>query len=106
MNDDAETICQLMQALLKIRVRPYALYQADLTRGTAHFRTTIETGLAIMRRLIGHTSGMAVPTYALDAPGGGGKIPLTPDYVERLGKTLAFKSYTGALCSYPNEIEP
>ena len=106
VNDDAETIRQLMQALLKIRVRPYALYQADLTRGTAHFRTTIETGLAIMRRLIGHTSGMAVPTYALDAPGGGGKIPLTPDYVERLGKTLAFKSYTGALCSYPNEIEP
>jgi lysine 2,3-aminomutase len=106
VNDAAETIRQLMQGLLKIRVRPYALYQADLTRGTAHFRTTIETGLAIMRSLIGHTSGMAVPTYALDAPGGGGKIPLTPDYVEHLGKTLAFKSYKGSLCSYPNEIGP
>lgn len=106
VNDDAETIRQLMLALLKIRVRPYALYQADLTRGTSHFRTTIDTGLAIMRRLIGHTSGMAVPTYALDAPGGGGKIPLTPDYVEHLGKALEFKSYTGAPCSYPNQIEP
>jgi lysine 2,3-aminomutase len=78
VNDNAETIRQLMRALLKIRVRPYALYQADLTRGTSHFRTTIDTGLAIMRQLIGHTSGLADPTYALDAPGGGGKIPLTP----------------------------
>ena len=106
VNDNAETIRQLMRALLKIRVRPYALYQADLTRGTSHFRTTIDTGLAIMRQLIGHTSGLAVPTYALDAPGGGGKIPLTPAYVEHLGSTLEFKDYLSQHRSYPNEIDP
>lgn len=106
VNDDAQTMRQLMYALLRIRVRPYALYQADLTRGTGHFRTTVDTGQAIMRQLIGHLSGMAVPTYALDAPGGGGKIPLTPDYVDELGPTLHFHTYTGAPCSYPNEPEP
>lgn len=105
INDDADTLSQLMQGLLRIRVKPYALYQADLTRGTAHFRTTVETGLHIMRRLIGHISGMAVPTYALDIPGGGGKIPLTPDYITRLGSTLECVNYQGRPCSYPNEIE-
>lgn len=106
VNDDPEIMRQLMYALLRIRVKPYALYQADLTRGTSHFRTTVDTGRAIMRQLIGHLSGMAVPTYALDAPGGGGKIPLTPDYVDELGPTLHFHTYTGAPCSYPNEPEP
>jgi lysine 2,3-aminomutase len=57
-----------------------------------------------MQHLIGHISGMAVPTYALDAPGGGGKIPLTPDYLEHLGETLEFKTYLGLPCSYPNKI--
>lgn len=103
VNDDAQTMRQLLYALLRIRVRPYALYQADLTRGTGHFRTTVDTGQAIMRQLIGHLSGMAVPTYALDAPGGGGKIPLTPGYVDSVGRTLDFRTYTGAACSYPNE---
>jgi lysine 2,3-aminomutase len=106
VNDDAQTMRQLMYALLRIRVRPYALYQADLTRGTGHFRTTVDTGQAIMRQLIGHLSGMAVPTYALDAPGGGGKIPLTPEYVDGLGRTLNFRTYTGAACSYPNALAP
>jgi lysine 2,3-aminomutase len=103
VNDDAQTMRQLLYALLRIRVRPYALYQADLTRGTGHFRTTVDTGQAIMRQLIGHLSGMAVPTYALDAPGGGGKIPLTPGYVDSVGCTLDFRTYTGAACSYPNK---
>ena len=106
VNDDAQTMRQLLYALLRIRVRPYALYQADLTRGTGHFRTTVDTGQAIMRQLIGHLSGMAVPTYALDAPGGGGKIPLTPEYVDALGRTLNFRTYTGAACSYPNALAP
>ena len=94
VNDDAQTMRQLLYALLRIRVRPYALYQADLTRGTGHFRTTVDTGQAIMRQLIGHLSGMAVPTYALDAPGGGGKIPLMPNYVEgREGDDLLLRNY-------------
>ncbi len=106
VNDDSKTIRQLMCALLAIRVKPYALYQADLTRGTSHFRTSIDTGLAIMHQLIGHTSGMAVPTYSLDAPGGGGKIPLTPTYVQRLDATLDFCDYLGINRSYPNTIDP
>jgi lysine 2,3-aminomutase len=106
VNDSPEIISQLMKRLLEIRVKPYYLFQADLTRGTSHFRTTIDTGLDIMQHLIGYISGMAVPTYALDAPGGGGKIPLTPDYLKTLGETLEFKTYLGLPCSYPNTISP
>ncbi len=102
VNDNAEVLRQLMRGLLAMRVRPYYLFQADLTRGTAHFRTTIDRGLAIMRQLIGHLSGMAVPTYALDAPGGGGKIPLTPDYITELGEELRFTTYQAIPCVYPN----
>ncbi len=104
VNDDPEIIKNLLRKLLAIRVKPYYLFQADLTRGTDHFRTRIETGLEIMQQLIGHISGMAIPTFALDAPGGGGKIPLTPDYVDHLGKTLEFTTYKGVPCSYPNQI--
>jgi lysine 2,3-aminomutase len=102
INDSAPIIRELMCGLLRIRVKPYYLFQADLTRGTGHFRTRIETGIDIMRQLIGTVSGMAVPTYALDAPGGGGKIPLTPDYVTALGRQLEFLNYQGIPCSYPN----
>ncbi len=105
VNDDIAVIRTLMRNLLAIRVKPYYLFQADLTRGTSHFRTPIETGLDIMRQLIGHVSGMAVPTFALDAPGGGGKIPLTPDYIHHLGNTLEFDTYMGVPCSYPNSIQ-
>ncbi|MEE4313271.1 MAG: hypothetical protein V2J11_02185, partial [Desulfofustis sp.] len=69
--------------------------------GTDHFRTTIDEGRAIMRELIGHLSGMAIPTYALDAPGGGGKIPLTPEYQVASHDIFRFQSYRGELCSYP-----
>ncbi|MBM9510777.1 KamA family radical SAM protein [Desulfogranum marinum] len=102
INDDPDIIRELMYKLIQIRVKPYYLFQADLTRGTSHFRTSIETGMAIMRHLIGHVSGMAIPTYALDAPGGGGKIPLTPDYITSLDNTLQFTTYQGKSCSYPN----
>jgi lysine 2,3-aminomutase len=104
VNDSPEIIKELMQKLLKIRVRPYYLFQTDMTRGTNHFRTPIELGLQIMQTLIGHTSGMAVPTYAVDAPGGGGKIPLLPNYVSSLGKQLTFQNYCGMNCTYDNPL--
>ena len=106
VNDSPEILRELLYNLVRIRVKPYYLFQADLTKGTSHFRTTIDSGLALMRQLIGHVSGLAVPIYSLDAPGGGGKIPLTPDYIKHLGTTLDFSTYRGDPCSYPNEIFP
>lgn len=102
INDDPEIIKQLYYKLLRIRVKPYYLFQTDMTKGTNHFRTSIEKGLAIMESLIGHVSGMAVPTFAVDAPGGGGKIPLLPGYVKNLGRTLVFQNYCGVTCVYDN----
>jgi lysine 2,3-aminomutase len=100
INDDPHIMRELMHRLLRIRVRPYYLFQADMTRGTNHFRTSIATGKEIMRSLIGYTSGLAVPTYALDAPGGGGKIPLLPDYITDDGDRLVFTNYQGKTCFY------
>lgn len=103
VNDDAATIKTLMRELLRIRVKPYYLFQGDLSRGTDHFRTPVERGQQIMRELIGHTSGLATPTLALDAPGGMGKIPLTPDYIQELTPTrLLFTNHRGRPCHYPN----
>jgi lysine 2,3-aminomutase len=102
VNDDGAVIRELMRKLLLIRVKPYYIFQADMSRGTDHFRTRVETGLAIMKSLIGHTSGLAVPTFAVDAPGGGGKIPLVPDYVRSLGVDLVFENYQGLTCTYRN----
>ena len=79
VNDDPEIMKRLMHQLLLARIKPYYLYMADLTKGTNHFRTTVETGLKIVQALQGHTSGMAVPHFVIDAPGGGGKIPLLPN---------------------------
>ena len=102
VNDSPEIIKQLMHGLLRIRVRPYYLFQTDMTRGTDHFRTPVELGQAIMRTLIGHTSGLAVPTFAVDAPGGGGKIPLTPNYIRATGDEIIFDNYCGTTCTYGN----
>jgi lysine 2,3-aminomutase len=102
VNDDPEIIKRLMYKLLRIRVKPYYLFQTDMTKGTNHFRTPIEKGLEIMQTLIGHVSGMAVPTFAVDAPGGGGKIPLQPNYVSRLDRQLVFQNYCGKTCFYDN----
>ncbi len=103
VNDDRHVMQELLCGLLKIRVRPYYLFQADLTRGTDHFRTPITSGLEIMRHLIGRVSGLAVPTFALDAPGGGGKIPLTPDYItSHDNSTLAFLNYLDKPYTYPD----
>src|SRR5437867_9345643 len=85
VNDDPEVMKRLVHQLLLTRVKPYYLYQADLTKGTNHFRTTVETGMNIIRALQAHTSGMAVPHFVIDPPGGGGKIPiLPPDYLMHL----------------------
>lgn len=101
VNDKAEIMRELFLKLLEIRVKPYYLFQTDLTRGTNHFRTPTATGIRIMRSLIGHITGMAVPTFALDGPGGKGKIPLTPDYILSKGDTLVFENYRGDICTYP-----
>ncbi|MBG0776578.1 MAG: KamA family radical SAM protein [Desulfovibrionaceae bacterium] len=79
VNDDPATLKELFHQLLTVRVRPYYLYQCDPIQGSAHFRTTVERGIEIMSALRGHTSGYAVPTYVIDAPGGGGKIPIYPE---------------------------
>lgn len=81
VNDSPAIIKELMQKLLRIRVKPYYLYMADETKGANHFRTSIRTGIEIMDALRGHTSGLAVPYFVIDAPGGGGKIPILPEYV-------------------------
>jgi lysine 2,3-aminomutase len=102
VNDNLETMRALMHHLLKMRVRPYYLYQCDPITGSSHFRTPIETGLAIIRGLRGFTSGYAVPTYVVDAPGGGGKIPLMPDNVAgRETDALVLRNYENNLYRYP-----
>ncbi len=105
INDNVQTLKKLFLGLLRIRVKPYYLFQADLSKGTNHFRTSTATGIAIMRQLYGHISGMAIPTYALDGPKGKGKIPLTPQYILEHGETLLFENYKGELCTYPEAGE-
>jgi lysine 2,3-aminomutase len=103
INDDVETMKRLMHGLLKIRVRPYYLYQCDPISGSSHFRTPVERGIEIIRGLRGHTTGYAVPTFVIDAPGGGGKIPLIPEYVAgREGDDLLLVNYEGRLYRYPD----
>ena len=104
INDDPETMMELMHGLLKVRVRPYYLYQADLVPGTAHFRTSIDRGLEIIERMRGYTSGYAVPTFVIDAPGGGGKVPISPDYIINREKgRITIRNYQGRVFHY---IEP
>ncbi|MFV0442351.1 MAG: KamA family radical SAM protein [Planctomycetaceae bacterium] len=96
VNDSVEIMKQLVHKLLLQRVRPYYLYQCDPISGSAHFRTPVSKGLEIIQGLRGHTTGYAVPTYVIDAPGGGGKIPLQPDYVvQRDGDWLVLKNFEG-----------
>ncbi len=105
VNDNSETMTQLMQGLLKIRVRPYYLYQCDPIPGSAHFRTPVASGLEIIRSLRGFTSGYAVPQYVIDAPGGGGKIPLLPDYFQgHEHGDILLKNYEGKIFRYPDAL--
>ena len=107
VNDELETMRRLVQGLLRIRVRPYYLYQCDPISGSAHFRTPVAKGLEIVRGLRGHTTGYAVPTYVIDAPSGGGKVPLLPDYVAgREGDDLLLLSYEGRTYRYPDPPVP
>jgi lysine 2,3-aminomutase len=102
INDEAPVLSDLFRGLLRMRVRPYYLLQADLTKGTEHFRTPVETGLAVMDALRGHLTGLAVPHYVVDLPGGGGKVPLLPGYALRNENgTWIFRNYLGAEYRYP-----
>ncbi len=102
VNDNSEVMRELMLKLLKIRVKPYYIYQADMTLGTDHFRTTVEKGLDIMKDLQGHISGMGVPYFVIDAPGGGGKVRLLPNMVlEHNEKEVVIKNYEGKVFRYP-----
>lgn len=102
INDDVLVMRKLMQKLLTVRVRPYYIYQTDYVKGTDHFRTTVEKGLEIYHGLRGWTSGLAVPQYVIDAPGGGGKIPLIPEYVQSISdEKVVLKNYAGEIYVYP-----
>lgn len=106
VNDDSEVMRELMLKLLKIRVKPYYIYQADMTLGTDHFRTTVEKSLNIMKDLQGHISGMGVPYFVIDAPGGGGKVRLLPDMVlEHNEKEVVIKNYEGKVFRYPQPLK-
>ncbi|MDW8466732.1 MAG: KamA family radical SAM protein [Chloroherpetonaceae bacterium] len=106
VNDDPETMKELMKGLLKMRVRPYYIYQADIVRGTEHFRTRVEKGLEIIQALRGHISGLGVPHFVIDSPGGGGKIPLLPHYIQKMDdKEVVMKNYKGDTYIYPQVQE-
>lgn len=103
VNDRVDTMKDLVHRLLMMRVRPYYIYQCDPISGSAHFRTSVSKGLEIIEGLRGHTTGYAVPTYVIDAPGGGGKIPLQPNYVVgRDGNDLLLRNYEGQVYRYPD----
>ncbi|MCL1998578.1 MAG: lysine 2,3-aminomutase [Turicibacter sp.] len=101
VNDCIHVMRRLMHGLVKMRVRPYYIYQCDLSRGLSHFRTPVSKGIEIIEGLRGHTSGLAVPTFVVDAPGGGGKIPVMPNYVisQGPGKTI-LRNFEGVITTY------
>ncbi|HVU07268.1 MAG TPA: KamA family radical SAM protein [Verrucomicrobiae bacterium] len=102
VNDNAEVMKAHVQKLLLCRVKPYYIYQCDLISGSAHLRTSVKKGLEIMEALRGHTTGYAVPTYVIDAPGGGGKVPVAPEYIlcRNAGRVL-IRNYEGKVFEYP-----
>jgi lysine 2,3-aminomutase len=103
INDEVSTMARLVHGLLQIRVRPYYLYQCDPIPGSSHFRTPISKGLEIIQGLRGHTTGYAVPHYVIDAPGGGGKIPLLPEYAIGWERgDLLLRNYEGNVYRYPD----
>lgn len=106
VNDDHRVLQELFKKLLKYRTKPYYLYQADLVEGTHHFRTPLGKGIEIMQRIQGTLSGMCIPKFMLDSPGGGGKIPLTPKYLQKvLPDGILLKNYQGKTIFYPEISE-
>ena len=102
INDKPYVMKKLVHELLKVRVRPYYIYQCDLAVGTEHFRTSVATGIQVIEKLRGFTTGYAIPTYVIDAPGGGGKIPVEPDYLVSRGKgKVVLRNYEGKVFEYP-----
>ena len=105
VNDCIHVMKKLVQELVKIRVRPYYLYQCDLSLGLGHFRTSVAQGIEIIEGLRGHTSGLCVPTFVVDAPGGGGKIQLLPEYVKgREGDEIILQNHQGKIYRYPDPV--
>ena len=100
VNDDPQVMRELMQRLLAIRVRPYYIHQMDLVQGTAHFRTRVADGVAVMAALRGHTSGLAVPHYVIDLPGGKGKVEVTSARFSGDGSRLTVSNYLGEEIEY------
>ena len=106
INDSTEVMKELLLKLVKARIRPYYIYQCDLSRGIGHFRTKVDTGIEIMRNLTGNISGFAVPKFVIDAPNGGGKIPINPEYIVSMDdKELVLRNYQGDLYTYPQPID-
>jgi lysine 2,3-aminomutase len=106
VNDDLETMKALVQKLLRCRVKPYYLYQCDLIAGSAHLRSTVARGLEIMDGLRGHTTGYAIPQYVIDAPGGGGKVPINPGYILRkTADKVLIRNFEGKVYEYPESVE-
>ncbi len=106
VNDDPYLMRRLVQDLVRIRVRPYYIYQCDLVEGAGHFRTPIARGMEIMEALRGHTSGFAVPTYVVDAPGGGGKIPLAPNYLLAMSDhKVVLRNFEGFITTYEEPLD-
>src|SRR5262245_8720476 len=107
VNDDLETMRQLMRALLRVKIRPYYLFHCDPVTGAGHFRTSVWKGLELMEGLRGHMSGLAIPTYVVDSPHGGGKIPLMPNYlVSASDDCVILRNYEGMLVRYQSEDKP
>jgi lysine 2,3-aminomutase len=101
INDCPYIMKSLVQKLVQNRIRPYYIYQCDLSEGIEHFRTSIATGIEIIEMLRGHTSGFAVPTFVIDAPGGGGKIPVAPEYlISQSSNKIILRNFEGVICSY------
>jgi lysine 2,3-aminomutase len=105
VNDCLHVMRALVQRLVEFRIRPYYIYQCDLVEGSGHFRTPVGTGLEIMEGLRGHTSGYAVPTYVIDAPGGGGKIPVMPNYlISYSDHKVVLRNFEGHITTYEEPL--